>query len=365
MTTHDYLRIVAKRVRRYEDDEFFKDGNLGRLSSVMLPSESELSHIQQQKQQENKEESNDSTMDDGNDDLYLIDKSGFTCRWLHCNATFSCLAEYDKHIHQAHSHSCNDCSRSFPSSHLLDIHITETHDSYFAAQVDAAIAAGNNGSLKKKLLYMCYVQGCSIKSASNEDRLHHLKVDHAFPSSYSPNWALGSTMTRDKRNKAPATGKGTVSSSYTSAQSKTRNDCMKQKLIQRKPESSDSKGVSIPLEGNHICSLCKKGKGRRGFSINQLKKVMNNHSSQGMNSDSSGGGICKICMDIRSSKTSEIATIGTNLGNIYHVTPDLSNSDTDSMVIAVVEDDIDNLVHDMATLKVVPKNISFGRKKSR
>jgi len=35
------------------------------------------------------------------------------------------------HYNAAHRNVCRECSRSFPTSHLLDVHLTEWHDAMF------------------------------------------------------------------------------------------------------------------------------------------------------------------------------------------------------------------------------------------
>ena len=38
---------------------------------------------------------------------------------------------YEAHYNSLHRHCCQNCQRSFPSTHLLEIHVLENHDTLF------------------------------------------------------------------------------------------------------------------------------------------------------------------------------------------------------------------------------------------
>src|SRR5690554_1017689 len=48
--------------------------------------------------------------------------------------SFRSYAEYETHYNQAHLNRCRDCGRNLPSSHLLNVHIEECHDSFVAVR---------------------------------------------------------------------------------------------------------------------------------------------------------------------------------------------------------------------------------------
>lgn len=41
-------------------------------------------------------------------------------------------SSYEAHYNSLHRHSCQKCQRSFPSTHLLEIHVLENHDTLFS-----------------------------------------------------------------------------------------------------------------------------------------------------------------------------------------------------------------------------------------
>lgn len=62
----------------------------------------------------------------------LLTDETWVCSFNYCGATIS-LANAEKHYQIAHQHVCNQCKSTFPTHHLLDMHLSEQHDSYFKA----------------------------------------------------------------------------------------------------------------------------------------------------------------------------------------------------------------------------------------
>ncbi|MCO5554760.1 hypothetical protein L7F22_008294 [Adiantum nelumboides] len=56
------------------------------------------------------------------------------CPVVGCKATLNGLTELETHFFSRHTAVCSVCSRVFPTSRLLDLHISETHDSFFQAK---------------------------------------------------------------------------------------------------------------------------------------------------------------------------------------------------------------------------------------
>ncbi|KAH0457091.1 hypothetical protein IEQ34_014998 [Dendrobium chrysotoxum] len=57
------------------------------------------------------------------------------CPIVSCGARLSCLEDFEDHYHARHMSACAICSRVYPTSRLLSIHVSEAHDSFFAAKV--------------------------------------------------------------------------------------------------------------------------------------------------------------------------------------------------------------------------------------
>ncbi|KAH8370905.1 hypothetical protein KR093_005521 [Drosophila rubida] len=75
---------------------------------------------------------------------------------------------------QSQSYSCIQCRRQLPTAHLLDIHITEQHDLYFAASVERG----------DKPMFACYIEECTVKFPGPKERKDHCISVHKFPSNY-------------------------------------------------------------------------------------------------------------------------------------------------------------------------------------
>ncbi|KAI3969928.1 hypothetical protein MKX01_038396 [Papaver californicum] len=62
-------------------------------------------------------------------------KRDLYCPIVRCSAQLNSLEDFEGHYHARHTASCSKCSRVFPTSRLLSIHVSEAHDSYFWAKV--------------------------------------------------------------------------------------------------------------------------------------------------------------------------------------------------------------------------------------
>lgn len=58
----------------------------------------------------------------------------FPCSVFGCMLEFDSLLQYEMHYNSSHRYICSECRKRLPSPHLLDLHISETHDSFFLAQ---------------------------------------------------------------------------------------------------------------------------------------------------------------------------------------------------------------------------------------
>ena len=102
------------------------------------------------------------------DDERLLhpDYPDFSCP--DCEERFSQLIDFETHYATMHRHECAQCRESFPSAHLLELHLSETHDSFFATI-----------SLRKPS-YECFLQKCREKFWTAEERRSHCARKHEF-----------------------------------------------------------------------------------------------------------------------------------------------------------------------------------------
>ncbi|KAI4486557.1 hypothetical protein M0804_005927 [Polistes exclamans] len=93
----------------------------------------------------------------------------FPCPNSQCAAIFKTLLDFEMHYNSCHRYICLECKRIKPNPRLLEIHIQETHDTFFKLLSE------------KQPMYQCYVSQCNTKfNNSNERREHCINV-HKYP----------------------------------------------------------------------------------------------------------------------------------------------------------------------------------------
>ncbi|KAL4711948.1 hypothetical protein ACJJTC_006117 [Scirpophaga incertulas] len=95
-----------------------------------------------------------------------------TCNVPGCKFTAETLLEFENHYNGTHRYSCSECKKVLPSPHLLDLHIQEFHDSFFAVMAE------------KKPSYCCYIEECKEKFLNTQERLEHCMQVHKLPKDF-------------------------------------------------------------------------------------------------------------------------------------------------------------------------------------
>uniref|UniRef100_A0A8B9KSE9 Zinc finger protein 511 n=1 Tax=Astyanax mexicanus TaxID=7994 RepID=A0A8B9KSE9_ASTMX len=149
--------------------------------------------------------------------------SEFRCHITSCKQLFDTLEGYEHHYNSLHRHVCSNCKRSFPSNHLLDIHIQEWHDSLFQVMAE------------KQCMYRCLVEGCGLKFQTSKERKDHLIRVHSYPSDFR--------FDRSKKIKSKTKEKRTP---------QQREDCMAVSSLEvsqhRETENCEEMDISLPQE---------------------------------------------------------------------------------------------------------------------
>ncbi|KAK7255596.1 hypothetical protein RIF29_29009 [Crotalaria pallida] len=57
------------------------------------------------------------------------------CPIVGCGARLTSTEDFENHYNARHTACCSVCSRVYPTSRLLSIHVSEAHDSFFQAKV--------------------------------------------------------------------------------------------------------------------------------------------------------------------------------------------------------------------------------------
>ncbi|KAL7889855.1 hypothetical protein AOLI_G00021130 [Acnodon oligacanthus] len=193
------FRFTPHTVRLDKDDEFFEDGDV-------------LRHLYLQ-----------NLVTALADETQAPNVSEFRCHIAGCKQLFDTLEGYEHHYNSLHRHVCSNCKRSFPSNHLLDIHILEWHDSLFQVMAE------------KQCMYQCLVEGCGLKFQTSKERKDHLITVHSYPSDFR--------FDRTKKSKSRTKEKKTL---------KQREVCMAVSghavNQQGEPEKVEAMDVSLPQQ---------------------------------------------------------------------------------------------------------------------
>ncbi|XP_026333096.1 protein lethal(2)k10201 isoform X2 [Hyposmocoma kahamanoa] len=95
-----------------------------------------------------------------------------TCHVPGCKFTAESILEFENHYNASHRYSCSQCKKVLPSPHLLDLHIQEKHDSFFAVMA------------AKKPSFCCYIEECKDKFLNGDERLEHCVKVHKLPKDF-------------------------------------------------------------------------------------------------------------------------------------------------------------------------------------
>ena len=96
--------------------------------------------------------------------------NSYPCSAHGCHQVFESLEECDLHYFNTHTRECAQCRAVLPNDHLLDLHISEAHDSYFATALQ-----------RGKASFACLVATCNSSFECEKDRHRHLVEAHLYP----------------------------------------------------------------------------------------------------------------------------------------------------------------------------------------
>ncbi|CAG9791630.1 unnamed protein product [Diatraea saccharalis] len=95
-----------------------------------------------------------------------------TCSVPGCVFTAETLLEFENHYNGYHRYVCAQCKKILPSPHILDLHIQESHDSFFAVMAE------------RKPSYYCYIEDCKEKFMNADERMDHCVKIHKLPKDF-------------------------------------------------------------------------------------------------------------------------------------------------------------------------------------
>uniref|UniRef100_A0A2M4AWS3 Putative alpha-snap protein n=1 Tax=Anopheles triannulatus TaxID=58253 RepID=A0A2M4AWS3_9DIPT len=146
------LELLQRYARLLPDEEFFREGNLYLKPFVKL---GVLSQVPTEP-------------DDTDKDVEI------SCNVPDCSFFCQSVVNYEAHYNAQHRYTCGECKKTLPNAHLLDLHLSETHDSYFAALLQAG----------KGPMYACFLEECKYRSKDVVERRDHCIREHKFPHNF-------------------------------------------------------------------------------------------------------------------------------------------------------------------------------------
>ncbi|PSR94635.1 hypothetical protein BD289DRAFT_427137 [Coniella lustricola] len=86
---------------------------------------------------------------------------------------FASYSDYEEHYVKVHTNRCLECTKNFPTSHVLELHICENHDALARIRRE-----------RGEPIYACLVETCYQKFTGLGKRQNHLVGTHKYPSNY-------------------------------------------------------------------------------------------------------------------------------------------------------------------------------------
>ncbi|XP_045770991.1 zinc finger protein 511 isoform X2 [Maniola jurtina] len=162
------------------------------------------------------------------------------CPVAGCKFTTDSIRHVENHYNSSHRYSCSQCKKVLPSPHLLDLHIQEQHDSFFAVMAS------------KKPSYSCYIEECKEKFMNTEERLNHCVKVHKLPKDFRFDSKPKQTQANQSRskNKKPQQSMETEQArnkepKFNFTNNKQRGFIYKGKKFTKEQKSSTSEGVDM------------------------------------------------------------------------------------------------------------------------
>ncbi|XP_016659797.1 zinc finger protein 511 isoform X1 [Acyrthosiphon pisum] len=116
----------------------------------------------------------------------------FQCNVDGCTSSFTSMADYDSHYNSNHRYTCIYCRKLLQSAHLLDLHLSETHDNFFKV------------SSVKKPMFKCFIETCQTQFWNSEDRNVHCKEIHNMSKGFLQHYGNKKNQKKNKKIKYTA-----------------------------------------------------------------------------------------------------------------------------------------------------------------
>ncbi|XP_011660693.1 zinc finger protein 511 isoform X1 [Strongylocentrotus purpuratus] len=106
------------------------------------------------------------------DEQEAVCSSGCECHVPGCNQSFASMTNFEAHYTMCHRFVCRYCQRFYSTNHLLEIHLTENHDSFFSLLS------------QQQPMYCCLEENCNSHFMDAQSRLDHMTSCHGYPANF-------------------------------------------------------------------------------------------------------------------------------------------------------------------------------------
>jgi hypothetical protein len=118
----------------------------------------------------------------------LTNRLRYSCVDPTCKLAFRTIHECNEHYQEHHVFCCRECPQVMPNDRLLDMHLQEVHDSFFAVSLDHG-----------KVHLSCLIEDCPQEFASDDIRHKHLHQTHGYPK-----WFRFHSRRQSRRQRSPS-----------------------------------------------------------------------------------------------------------------------------------------------------------------
>lgn len=91
----------------------------------------------------------------------------------HKAMSFPTYSDYESHYNASHTNRCKQCRRNFPTSHFLQLHLSEKHDPIIAVKRE-----------RGDKTFACFLEDCDKVCIDWKKRRSHLVDKHHYPKNY-------------------------------------------------------------------------------------------------------------------------------------------------------------------------------------
>ncbi|OJJ48857.1 hypothetical protein ASPZODRAFT_129183 [Penicilliopsis zonata CBS 506.65] len=177
--------------------------------------------------------------------------------------SFTSYEDYEAHYLQFHVNRCADCGKNFPTTHFMNLHIEENHDSLVATRRD-----------RGEKTYACFVEDCDRKCSTPQKRRMHLIDKHMFPKTYNFYIVKDGIDKQSSMLRPAPSHRRRISTSTAISASNTASTAQEGRLRRRQSSYSSPAGPVKDLQCASVVSHLPSSSTAQDLEIDELERSM-------------------------------------------------------------------------------------------